>query len=98
MLARFAAALQRGQIQAVGGQGFGGGGGTIVIDDNCLVSHYFVVQVSRFDRILVPIGNSGCHAQRQSCKGVLISLWPTLCAFEMRPDRVDPADSSSLDS
>lgn len=40
MLARFAAALQRGQIQAVGGQGLGGGGGTIVINDNdnCLVS------------------------------------------------------------
>ena len=40
MLARFAAALQRGQIQAVGGQGFGGGGGTIVVNDNdnCLVS------------------------------------------------------------
>ena len=37
MLARFAAALQRGQIQGVGGQGFGGGGGTIVVDDNCLV-------------------------------------------------------------
>ena len=41
MLARFAAALQRGQVQAIaGGQGFGGGGGTIVVDDqNCLVSH-----------------------------------------------------------
>ena len=40
MLARFAAALQRGQIQAVAGQGFGGGGGTIVVNDNdnCLVS------------------------------------------------------------
>lgn len=37
MLARFAAALQRGQIQGIGGQGFGGGGGTIVVDDNCLV-------------------------------------------------------------
>ncbi len=40
MLARFAAALQRGQIQAVAGQGFGGGGGTIVVNDNdnCSVS------------------------------------------------------------
>lgn len=38
MLARFAAALQRGQIQGIGGQGFGGGGGTIVVDNNCLVS------------------------------------------------------------
>ena len=37
MLARFAAALQRGQIQGVGGQGFGGAGGTVVVDDNCLV-------------------------------------------------------------
>lgn len=40
MLARFAAALQRGQIQTIeGGQGFGGGGGTIVVDDNCSVSY-----------------------------------------------------------
>jgi hypothetical protein len=37
MLARFAMALQRGQIEAIGGQGFGGQGGTIVVDDNCLV-------------------------------------------------------------
>ena len=34
MLARFAMALQRGQIEGVGGQGFGGQGGTIVVDDN----------------------------------------------------------------
>jgi hypothetical protein len=38
MLARFAMALQRGQIEAIGGQGFGGQGGTIVVDDNCEVS------------------------------------------------------------
>ena len=37
MLARFAMALQRGQIEAIGGQGFGGQGGTIVVDDNCEV-------------------------------------------------------------
>lgn len=38
MLARFAAALQRGQIQAITGQGFGGQGATIVVnDENCLV-------------------------------------------------------------
>lgn len=30
-------ALQRGQIEAIGGQGFGGQGGTIVVDENCLV-------------------------------------------------------------
>ena len=41
MLARLAAALERGQIQAiVGGQPGpgGGGGGTVVIDENCSVS------------------------------------------------------------
>lgn len=41
MLARIAAALQNGELQGIEGitgQGFGGGGGTIVIDDNCLVS------------------------------------------------------------
>lgn len=37
MLARFAMALQRGQIEVVGGQGIGGQGGNIVVDDNCLV-------------------------------------------------------------
>ena len=38
MLARFARALQRGQIQIAGQGGPGAGGGTIVVDDNCLVS------------------------------------------------------------
>ncbi|EXJ69585.1 uncharacterized protein A1O5_07621 [Cladophialophora psammophila CBS 110553] len=37
MLARFALALQRGHIQAIGGPGFEGTGGTIVVDDNCSV-------------------------------------------------------------
>lgn len=39
MLARFAAALQRGQIAGIaqGGFGIAGEGGTIVIDDNCTV-------------------------------------------------------------
>ncbi len=37
MLARFAMAIQRGQIEAIGDQGFGGQGGTIVVDDNCEV-------------------------------------------------------------
>lgn len=41
MLARLALALQNGQLQGiegVGGQGFGGEGGTIVVDENCSVS------------------------------------------------------------
>jgi len=41
MLARLALALQNGQLQGiegVGGQGFGGEGGTIVVDENCTVS------------------------------------------------------------
>lgn len=38
MLARFAMALQRGQIQTIGDEGFDGPGGAIVVDDNCLVS------------------------------------------------------------
>ena len=38
MLVRFAAAMQRGQIQGIGGQGPGGGGATVVVDDNCTVS------------------------------------------------------------
>lgn len=37
MLARFAVALQRGQIEAIEGQGIGIPGGTITIDDNCMV-------------------------------------------------------------
>lgn len=37
MLARFAMALQRGQIEVIGGQGVGGQGENIVVDDNCLV-------------------------------------------------------------
>ena len=45
MLARFAAALQRGQIQTIAGrQAFGDGGGTIVVDDNCLVSLFNLPQ------------------------------------------------------
>ena len=44
MLARFAMALQRGQIEAIGGQGFGGEEGTIVVDDNCQVCLYQVAQ------------------------------------------------------
>ena len=38
MLGRFVLALQRGDIQAVGGQGFGGTEGAVVVDDNCSVS------------------------------------------------------------
>lgn len=38
MLTRFALALQRGQFETVAGQGFGGQGATIVVDDNCEVS------------------------------------------------------------
>ena len=41
MLARLALALQNGQLQGIegiGGQGFGGEGGTIVVDENCTVS------------------------------------------------------------
>jgi hypothetical protein len=38
MLARFAAALQRGQIQ-MGTMGEGGGT-AVVMDDNCLVSYF----------------------------------------------------------
>lgn len=41
MLARFAMALQRGQIEAISGQGVGGQGGTIIVDDNCLVWPFF---------------------------------------------------------
>jgi len=44
MLARIAAAIQNGDIQGiegVAGQGFGGTGGTIVIDDNCSVCTVF---------------------------------------------------------
>lgn len=39
MFARLAAAIQRGQVHTVqqGGQGFGAGGGTVVVDDNCNV-------------------------------------------------------------
>ena len=37
MLTRLAMVLQQGQIEAIGGQGFGGQGGTIVVDDNCEV-------------------------------------------------------------
>jgi hypothetical protein len=39
MLARFAAALQRGQIVGIaqGGIAVGDGGGTVVIDENCMV-------------------------------------------------------------
>ncbi|EHY53407.1 hypothetical protein HRR83_003614 [Exophiala dermatitidis] len=37
MLARLAMALQRGQIEAIGEQGFGAGGATIVVDENCQV-------------------------------------------------------------
>jgi len=37
MLARFAIALQRGQIEVIGGQAVGGQEGGIVVDDNCLV-------------------------------------------------------------
>lgn len=41
MMARLLLALRDGEIQGVqgvGGQGFGGGGGTIVVDENCSVS------------------------------------------------------------
>ena len=73
MLARLAAALQRGQIQAVGGQGFGGGGGTIIVDDNCLVSWPLYIHTiaskcgMRFLTtsgpwgLLCLIGNAGCY-------------------------------------
>lgn len=44
MLARFAMALQRGQIQTIGDEGFDGPGGAIVIDDNCLVSDCLMEQ------------------------------------------------------
>ncbi|KAK5053241.1 hypothetical protein LTR84_002215 [Exophiala bonariae] len=37
MLARFAIALQRGQIEVIGGQAVAGQEGGIVVDDNCLV-------------------------------------------------------------
>lgn len=40
-MARLLLALRDGEvqgIQGVGGQGFGGGGGTIVVDENCSVS------------------------------------------------------------
>lgn len=40
MLTRLALALQNGELQGIegiGGQGFGGGGGTIVVDENCSV-------------------------------------------------------------
>lgn len=39
MLARLIAAVQNGELHGIGGQGFGGEGGTIVVDeDNCNVS------------------------------------------------------------
>lgn len=41
MLARLLLAAQNGQlqgVQAVGGQGLGGEGGTVVVDENCSVS------------------------------------------------------------
>lgn len=41
MMARLLLALRDGEVQGVqgvGGQGFGGGGGTIVVDENCSVS------------------------------------------------------------
>ncbi|KIW62421.1 hypothetical protein, variant 1 [Phialophora macrospora] len=37
MLGQMLLAIQRGQVQVVGGHGFGEPGGTVVIDDNCLV-------------------------------------------------------------
>jgi hypothetical protein len=37
MLARFTAALEQGQIQAVVPGQNAGGGATIVVDDNCMV-------------------------------------------------------------
>lgn len=52
MLARLAAALQRGQIQAVMGQGFGGTGGTVVVDDNCLVSLLSVWKDQKSSRLI----------------------------------------------
>lgn len=41
MLARLVLAAQNGELQGIegiGGQGFGGEGGTIVVDENCQVS------------------------------------------------------------
>lgn len=38
MMARLLLALRDGEVQGIqGGQGFGGGGGTIVVDENCSV-------------------------------------------------------------
>jgi len=51
MLARLALALQNGQLQGiegVGGQGFGGEGGTIVVDENCSVSILVRIQHGSF--------------------------------------------------
>lgn len=41
MLARLLLAAQNGEldgVQAIGGQGLGGEGGTVVVDENCTVS------------------------------------------------------------
>lgn len=43
MLARLVLAAQNGELQGIegiGGQGFGGGGGTIVVDENCQVRKF----------------------------------------------------------
>ncbi|KIX05382.1 uncharacterized protein Z518_06254 [Rhinocladiella mackenziei CBS 650.93] len=53
MLARFAIALQRGQIEAIGGQGFGGQGGTIVVDDNCSYYHLSGLLTGEEDHCLI---------------------------------------------
>jgi len=50
MLARLAIALQNGQLQGIegiGGQGFGGEGGTVIVDENCSVS----VAMVDFERV-----------------------------------------------
>lgn len=52
MLARLALALQNGQLQGiegVGGQGFGGEGGMIVVDENCEVSTHIEICQNRGD-------------------------------------------------
>jgi hypothetical protein len=38
MMARLLLALRDGEVQGIQGQGLGGGGGTIVVDENCSVS------------------------------------------------------------
>ena len=72
MLARFAAALQRGQLQAIAGAQPGGGGGAIVVDqDNCNVSPVNCAHLRRL-LSLVP-GSKPTRRWLITCSGLSLS-------------------------